>query len=70
MIFSLLIYTCLLNGKECRPHVENIERMSLMQCVVTGQQAMAIYDRDHPKRKSVMYRCTDRPQKYIKANEA
>lgn len=70
MIFSLLIYTCAFSGQDCRPVQINAERMSLGACFMASQIEAANYMRDHPKRKFIAARCTDRPQKFLKANEA
>lgn len=70
MIFSLLIYTCALSGQDCRPVQINAERMSLGACFMASQIEAARYMADHPRRKFMAVRCTDRPERYLHAREA
>ena len=69
MIFSLLIYTCMLNGKDCRPDIA-ASRMNLGACISGSQQVLAKYMAEHPDRRFVGLKCTDRPQRYLNDREA
>jgi hypothetical protein len=70
MIFSLLLYSCALSGADCRVSQVNVERMSLSTCLMASQIEAARYISEHPNRKVVGLRCSDRPQKFLHANEA
>lgn len=70
MIFSLLIFTCALSGQDCRAVQVNAERMSLGSCLKASQIEAAKYMADHPKRRFVGTKCSDRPQKFLRDREA
>ncbi len=81
MIFSLLFYTCLATvgadglghstGKNCRVHQVNVERMPLGTCFMAGPIEAAKYWEDNLHTRVVVgWKCTDRPQKFLHANEA
>lgn len=70
MIFSLILYTCALSGQDCRATQVNVERMSLSACMMASQIEAARYISEHPKRRIVGTRCTDRPARYLNEREA
>lgn len=69
MHYVIILYTCLATGGDCRPHIES-ENLNLGACMTMGMQAMAKYQMEHPKRKPMAYKCTDRPQKYLNHDQA
>lgn len=81
MIYSLILYTCMATinpdgiavgiDKHCRKHQVNIERMNLGECFMAAGVESAKYWEDNLHTRIVVgYKCTDRPQKYLHANEA
>lgn len=69
MHFVIILYTCLATGGDCRPHVES-ENLNLGACLVQGMQSAAKYQNEHPKRKVMAYKCTDRPDKFMGRDRA
>lgn len=82
MIFSLLFYTCLATvnpatgigestGKHCRIHQVNVERMGMGTCFMAAPIEAAKYWEDTKHTRVVVgWKCTDRPQKYLRSREA
>lgn len=81
MIFSLLLYSCLATvnadgiavplQQNCRVHQVNVERMGLGECSMAGPVESAKYwEENLHTRIVVRFACTDRPQRYLHANEA
>jgi len=81
MIFSLVFYTCLATigadgighstGKNCRVHQVNVQRMGLGTCYMAGAIESAKYWDDQKHTRIVVgFKCSDRPQKFLHANEA
>lgn len=72
MIYSLLLYTCLVSsGGHCRVHQVNLERMNLGACLKASQTEAAKYWEENLHTRFVVgSKCTDRPQRYLHANEA